>query len=132
MTTTATTALSAANGNPGGSAATLREQLTRALPVTSELAVEGWGVTVQIRPMSVRAKSEIVGDEDMKPSQLVDFLPRIVIATTFDPTTGAALFDVGDLDWLRDQPAGVVEQVAMAGLRASGLTEDALAAAKKD
>lgn len=96
------------------------------------LDVEEWEATVELRSMSIEQKGRLLGDDaEPSPAKVTAMLPEIVIATCYDPATDAPVFTADDLDWLKDEPANVIERLANEGLTASGVTEQA-AAEKKD
>ncbi len=110
----------------------LRDRIRAAKPPEAEaLEVPEWDVIVEVRSMSVVEKGALAvmassnGDTDAA-AQYVEYLPRVVIATCFDPTTGEPVFGEDDREWLASQPAAIVERLAVAGTRVSGLAEGAL------
>lgn len=95
--------------------------------------VSQWdGVTIELFPMSIATKSRIIGTGDTTGEPLDKLLPSIIIATCHEPESGEPLFSKDDIPWLSEQPAGVIEAVALAGLRVSGLDDEALERAGKD
>lgn len=109
----------------------LRAKILASKVTGEKLNVPGWGVDVELRSMSIATKSRIVGDGDATPEQLSLLLPSVIIATAHDPKSGEALFTDDDMEWLKDQPAGIIEHVALAGLRVSGLDDGAVELEKK-
>jgi len=101
-------------------------------PESKPFTVEGWGETVELRSMTIAEKVGLFGDGDDVKEQMADLLPNVIVLTCYDPTTDEALFSEDDLEWLSNQPANVVEELALAGLAASGVSDDALDSAKQD
>lgn len=111
----------------------LREQIKSAPVAAGEkMEIAEWGVTVEVRPMSVRGRAEVyetsVGG-DGEPV-VADFYPALVIASTFDPESGEKVFTNDDAQWLAEQPGGPVWKIAERALQISGLTEKALESGK--
>ena len=109
-----------------------RDRIFAAEIVTELLTVEDWdGVEVELRPMTVAQKANLFPDGEMKIKDTETVIPRAIIFTCFDPATGEPIFTEDDLADLAQMPANVAEEVANAGLRISGLTEDSLDEEKK-
>ncbi len=110
----------------------LRERIRKAEVKGTQRKVDGWGVTIELRPMSVAEKASLaVDEEDLKPDEAAMMLPKVIVMTCYDPGTGLPVFTEEDIEWLSDQPANVVEEIALAGLSISGVDEAALEQAKK-
>ena len=127
--------MSTTNGNKS-----LKDRIRAANAVKANaenLTVDEWdGVELELRSMTVGAKYELFGDnadlENLRASQLGDMVPRVVIGTCYDPKTGEPVFDDADEEWLAKEPAAVLEPVAEAGMRVSGMTPEAGNEAGKD
>ena len=105
--------------------ATLHERI-RAASVTGEaFDVPGWGVKVEVRSMSIAEKGAL----DSVSADMAAFAPAVLIPTCYDPETGQRLWGKDDAAWLSEQPASVIEPLMLAGLKASGLSAEALAGA---
>ena len=100
-----------------------------------------WGVTVEIRSMTARARAQFVSEvasEDgtiagvSDPGRIEGMWWHVISQTVFDPATGELAFGEGDDEWLFDKNARVVNDLANACMGASGLTEDAADDAGKD
>lgn len=129
--------MSTVNGNGN-----LRERLREhARTAHSEpYTIDEWDETVELRSMSVGEKYALFGDDaetddqgdvKLKPSQLGQMVSDVVIATVFDPDTGEPMFSAEDKTELDGWPAPVIEPLAQAGLKASGIGEDAVEEAGK-
>lgn len=92
------------------------------------------GVKVEVRSMSAKARAEMLAGsrEEDGSVDLVSLYPLIVVATAHDAETGEKLFTPADADALNAKNAGLIERLASAGLRVSGLTEEASAEVGKD
>lgn len=115
----------AAKSNGAGN---LRERIRKAEVAGKAFEVEGWGEKVELRSMTVAEKLEVVGEEgdEMTNAQAGGMLPKVIIKTCYDPDTGEPVFGDDDESWLSNQPASVIEPLALAGLRASGMTDEAI------
>lgn len=109
---------------------TLRQRLNSVPAFTSE-TVEAWGERIEVRSMSVIEKTMItaLAEKDGKLAMEV-LLPGIIVATCFDPETGDKVFSEDDIEWIKAQNAGVIEQLAAVGIRLSGLNADAISEGK--
>lgn len=111
----------------------LREQILNHRAPKGEIHdVPEWDAKVELRSMTIAQKGNLIGDEDPSPAKLMLMLPEVLVFTCHDPESGEALFTPEDLDWLKAQPASVVERLATEGLRVSGMEEAAAQAEKKD
>ena len=111
----------------------LRERIRKSEVKGKPFTVEGWDEKVELRSMTVAEKVDLVGEgDDVSAAQTAEILPKVIVLTCYDPDTGEPVFSNGDEEWLATQPAAVVEPLALAGLKASGLDESALDEAKKD
>lgn len=111
----------------------LRDQILQANDIQKELVeVPEWGVTVEVRGMSGADRARIFDtvskDGDVKAGELY---VETVMATTFDPETGARLFDESDRTALMEKSAQAIDRLSEVGLRLSGMTKDAQDAAGK-
>ena len=103
--------------------------------------VPEWGVIVEIRSMTARSRAHFVAEmasEDgtvggvNDPDRIVGMWWHVIGQTCYDPDTGERAFDDGDDSWLFEKNARVVNDLANAGMAASGLTEEAAGEAGKD
>lgn len=107
----------------------LREKILAVVDVDSELVdVAEWGVAVEVRSMSARARAVLMKKalQDDGTMDLEMFYPAVLIATCFDPDSGEALFTGADEASLNAKNGGVVDRLAMIGMRLSGLAKDAI------
>lgn len=130
MSNTSSTPLAGSNGTSSTAtlepAVSLRDRIKSTATVfpTETVQVPEWNVTVEVRSMTIADQSRLV-DRFTREDGTRDvgrMVPAIVVATCFDPVTGERVFTDDDLEWLADQPAKVVDDVASVGLRVSGLT----------
>lgn len=112
----------------------LRDRILSAQDLASEcLFVEEWGVEVEVRGMSARARAvllqqALVGDR----VDLASAYPLLVIECTFHPETGERLFTRDDIDALSDKAGSALERIAVAAARLSGIDGDAAERSKSD
>jgi|SRR5581483_2487058 len=110
----------------------LIEQIKAAAVAGGEkVTVPDWGVTVEVRPMTVRGRSEVYHDAIVDDeTRLEKLYPALLIASVFDPETGEKVFSNADAEWLADQSSAPVELLATKVLELSGLTKAAVEAGK--
>ena len=89
------------------------------------LEIPEWDMTVELRSMSIAQKGNLIGDEEPTASKMSLMLPEVIVFTCYDPDTQEPIFTADDLEELKNEPASVIETVAMKGLSISGLDEDA-------
>jgi hypothetical protein len=118
----------------------LKDSIFAADDIPSEsVDIPEWGVTVQVRGMSLQAR-ERIGDiaqkslADAKAGKDADpvFSASVVVATVFDPDTGEQVFTAADIASINAKSAKVVGRLADIGSRLSGLSEEAQTEAGKD
>lgn len=109
----------------------LRDKILSADDLTSErVEVPEWDVTLEVRSPSAKARSRMVAsaqrkDEDGESTMdLESIYPLLLIACCFDPESGEQVFTSDDIDAINDKSSAVVDRVAKACLRVSGLSED--------
>lgn len=113
----------------------IRDQILNADDIESELVeIPAWGVSVEVRSMDGRSRTRLLkmttdseGTVDME-----TLYPEMVILCSYDPSTGERVFEAGDRDALLSKSAGPLEMLALAAMRVSGMTGDALNTAGKD
>ncbi|WP_018130716.1 hypothetical protein [Effusibacillus pohliae] len=113
----------------------LREKIFAAKDIKSEIVeVEEWGVKLEVRGMTGRARSELISScmDNKGNFDLVKLYPQIVIATVYDPETGEKVFDPADRDALNEKSSGALEKVAQVAMRLSGLDMEAMNQARKN
>ena len=122
----------------------LRERILSVKDIKTELiGVPDWDVEFNIRGLTgaERAKVKqasvvIERDADDQVTHRTDeptMYALLMIAAVTDPATGDRVFgDAGIGDALKEKSAGVLEDVAMAICRLSGITPDAVKAIRKN
>ena len=119
----------------------IRDKIKAAKDIQNEtLDIKEWRVKVEIRSMTGTQRAKILNadievDEKQPNQSRVMFeklYPDVIIACAFDPTTGEPIFAPEDKDWLMEKSCGPVERLALAGMRLSGLSANALEKAEKN
>jgi hypothetical protein len=105
----------------------MREKILQASDIQTEMVeVPEWDVTIEVRGMSGADRARIFealsADGDVKASLL---FAETVIATAYDPETGAPIFDADDVTALMQKSAQVIDRLAKVGLRLSGMEGEA-------
>lgn len=112
----------------------LRDKIRDADDKQSEIVdCPEWDCKVEVRSMSAKARGKMLR-ESMTEEQTLDYevlYPQVLIATCFDSEEGSQVFEPADAEWLADKSAGPVERLAQAGMRLSGLTQEAAEAGKE-
>lgn len=103
----------------------LRDQIIAHAAFAREtVEVPEWDVTVEVRSMSMRSraamlKQAIDGEGDVNTEVLY---AATIVACCYDPETDKPVFtEKSDIDWLANQPAGVIERLASLCNELSGL-----------
>lgn len=112
----------------------LRERILAAKDIASErIHVEAWGVDVEVRGMSGRARAAFVqqalGDGTVN---LAMAYPLLVAECCFDPETGQRIFTTADLEALSEKSGDALEQIALVAGRLSGLDDAAVERSKSE
>lgn len=105
----------------------LRDKILQAPDIASEMVeVPEWDVTVEVRGMSgadrARIFEAVTEGGEIKASMLY---AETVIATAYDPETGAPVFDESDVSALMQKSAQAIDRLAKVGLRLSGMEGEA-------
>ena len=104
----------------------IRDKVAARKPGATRVEIPEWDVTVEIRPISVKARRGlIVGDEDPTALSL-----RLLVAAVYDPETGEPAFTDDDVPMLADQEAGLIDRLLADVMAASGSTREAVEAGK--
>lgn len=113
----------------------LRDKILNADDITSEIIdIPAWGVQVEVRSMDGRSRTRLLkmasdaeGNIDMEV-----VYPEMILLCAFDPETGERIFEESDRDAVLSKSAGPVELLALAAMRVSGMSSDAMDEAGKD
>jgi hypothetical protein len=113
----------------------LRDRILQADDIKKHtLAVEAWGVELEIRTMTAVERSRLVGT-CTKPDGSVDMekmYPLLLVAAVYDPDTGGKVFTTADVDALQEKSAAAIELVAQKVMEVSGMTAKAVDQEGKD
>lgn len=115
----------------------LADQILGADDITREtLEVPEWGVTIELRSPDGDERAALMArwvkfDDDGATRQNVpigEFYPLIIITCAYDPATGERLFtmDDGTIGALNRKNGVVLERVAQACMRVSGMAAEAV------
>jgi hypothetical protein len=113
----------------------IRDQIINADDIEHEIIeVPVWGVSIEVRSMTGRARTRLIKTATDNDGQLdmETLYPDMVILCAFDPETGEQIFTQDDRDLLLSKSAGPLELIALAAMRISGMTPDAIEVAGKD
>ncbi len=113
----------------------IREQIINADDIEHEIIeIPVWGVSIEVRSMTGRARTRLIKTATDNDGQLdmETLYPDMVILCAFDPETGEQIFTQDDRDLLLSKSAGPLETIALAAMRISGMTPDAIDVAGKD
>lgn len=107
-----------------------RNQIFSAKRKEESVHVPEWGMDVLVRSMSGSDRAQFMQRSMEKKLGVLEV--ETVIACTFDPETGAALFTAADRDTLLATEGAALGRIADVAVRLSGLTETAASAAEKN
>lgn len=114
----------------------LRDRILGAEDMTKEIVdIEEWGVKIEVRSPSAKFRSQLMRQfVDVETGQVNYELmyPSLLIATCFDPDTGEKVFDEGDVEALNQKNGALVEHVAQAAMRVTGMNSGAVDKGKQD
>ena len=119
----------------------LKDKIKAAKDIETETVdVKQWGVKIEMRSMTGAQRARILNtdievDEKHPKQNRVMFeklYPDIIVACAFDPTTNEPVFTDDDKGWLMEKNCGPIEQLALVGMRLSGLSANALEQAEKN
>lgn len=113
--------------------ARLADKIRQADDLASEVIdVPGWGVKLEVRSMTAKQRSEMQTEWANGENSAALLYSAMLQNCCFDPDTGEPVFNEEDLTWLMEEKsAEVVEEVAQACLKVSGLSGDAIDEAGK-
>lgn len=102
---------------------------------TERVRVPEWDdIELEFRPITVKQRADIMAlaeQEDGEPDS-VRFGLLLIVASAHDPDSGEEAFTPDDVDMLAAQSAGVMDRLAIAAARVSGLADGAGEAGKDD
>lgn len=90
-----------------------------------------WDAKVLVKSMTADARARMTEhlyrgrEDDAERLTWADMYPQIVVACSYDPDSGERIFTPDDANELAEKSAGPVERIALAGMRLSGLSQDA-------
>lgn len=110
----------------------LRERILAAKDVGSErITVEEWGVEVEVRGLTGRARALLLQDAlDGTSLNLGKAYPLMVIECTYDPETGERIFSSDDFDLVAGKSGSALEKIATTAARLSGLDGESVGRSK--
>jgi hypothetical protein len=104
---------------------TLRDQILNFDDIQIEkLVVSEWGgIEIEVRGMSGKERAQFLrritgGDGEVN---IERFYPELIIATVFDPESGAKVFEGADRDVINTKSGAALEKIAQVAQRLSGL-----------
>lgn len=106
----------------------LRDKILEAKDIQTEMVeVPEWDVTLEVRGMSGADRALIYEalSSDGGDINAAELFAETVIATAYDPETGARVFEKGDKTALMEKSAQAVDRAAKVGLRLSGMEGEA-------
>jgi hypothetical protein len=115
--------------------ANLRDTILGASDIRTEsVTIPEWGVTVEVRGLTgtQRAKLMRTGFDQQGTVDFEKLYPELVIAATFDPATGEAVFTEADRDALNGKSSSALERLAQAAMRVAGMTAQAVEETEKN
>jgi hypothetical protein len=112
----------------------IRSAILKAEDHDAELVeVPEWGVTVEVRSMTARARAALqkrfAGRDEF---DLAEYYADMLIAAVYDPESGEPLFEVADREALKDKSAAVLDRVSDVVTRLSGMGVGALEEAEEE
>ena len=129
LNTTPSSPDTTAPADPQATRLSIRERILAADDITTEtMEIPEWGVTVAVRTMTGAARAEMLVSASDPTTGEVNYqtlYPQVIVASVIDPETGESVFTVEDVNALNLKSAAVVERVAQAGMRVSGMTKEA-------
>jgi hypothetical protein len=102
---------------------------------SEEINVKEWNVTLLLKGMTAGERVKLMQsafDQDSGQVNMAAVYPDIVVACTYDPETGEAVFSDSDKDALMGKSSAAIESIASVGLRLSGIGKEQEDAAGKD
>lgn len=90
--------------------------------------VPEWGVELEVRSMSMRARAELFS-QGREPGL---FYAAMIAASCHDPDTGERVFTESDLEKIADKNAGAIERLAKECLAVAGMGDKAVDEGKDD
>ncbi len=114
----------------------IRTKIFSANDIKNELVkVEEWDVTIKVKTLTGRQRSEMMNSALNLQTGTVDFVkmyPELLISACYDPETDEKLFTEGDMDQLNEKSGAAIEKIATVVLRLSGMDKDAAERAEKN
>lgn len=106
----------------------LRDRILSADDIGKEiLRVPQWDLDVEVRTLSAIQRSRMIANATL-PDGSIDLdklYPMLIIATVFDPETGAKVFDAEDMPLLQEKSASSIEFIAQKAMQMSGMVAKA-------
>jgi hypothetical protein len=113
----------------------LRDRILAADDIGREIInVPQWNLDIEVRTMSAVQRSQMLQTSTLENGNVdLDRLyPMLIIATVFDPETGARAFDKEDMVLLQEKSAAAIEFVAQKAMQMSGMVAKAIDDEGKD
>ena len=107
----------------------LRDRIFAADDIGKEIiSVPQWNLDVEVRTMSAVKRSQMLAKATLPDGgiDLDKLYPMLIIATVFDPETGASVFDPEDMAMLQEKSAAAIEFLAQKAMKMSGMVTNAV------
>lgn len=107
----------------------LRDKILAADDIATEpVEIPEWDVTLHVKSMTGKARAQMLREAADPETGEMDYeklYPQVIAATVVDPDTGEYVFTSSDVDALNLKSGAVLERLASAGMRVSGMTKEA-------
>lgn len=114
----------------------IRERLAAINDYKAErVVVPEWeGLEFEVRSLSIAARTRLYQSTALEGGgvDMEKFTPALVIATVYDPETGAPAFDESDEALLQGMSATAVDRLTEVAMRIGGMTKDGVEEGKDD
>lgn len=104
----------------------LRDQILAADDIATEpVEIPEWNCTLHVKSMTGKARAQMLkqaADPETGEMDYERLYPQVIVATCVDPETGEYVFTNDDTEALNQKSGSVLERLATAGMKISGMT----------
>ena len=102
----------------------IKDKIKAAKDVKTEiLDIAEWDTKIEVRSMTGRDRARMFDLflDDKGNLKKAESYPFVVMASCYDPETGARVFEESDMEWIAEKNAAILDQIINTAFKLSGL-----------
>lgn len=107
----------------------IRDRIAACAPYAAEIVkIPEWDVEIEVRSMALGERNEMLqrASEGEGDTNIQSVYPEMVVRCSYDPETGERVFSQDDVEFINTRRADLVDKLALAAMKLSGMDEDSV------